>query len=89
MTETMPEKRLTGYARASIYGQTLDAQSHQLRAAGCSRRNIYCENMTVREPTSASLSACSTTSLPVRGDGDAHRPADAQHFDLFGIISLS
>jgi DNA invertase Pin-like site-specific DNA recombinase len=46
MTETHPEKRLIGYARVSTYGQTLDAQLEQLRAAGCSSRNIYREKVT-------------------------------------------
>ena len=35
-----------GYARVSTYGQTLDAQLDQLRAAGCSSRNIYREKVT-------------------------------------------
>src|SRR4051812_7807163 len=46
MTETDPEKHLIGYARVSTYGQTLDAQLDQLRAAGCSSRNIYREKVT-------------------------------------------
>jgi DNA invertase Pin-like site-specific DNA recombinase len=46
MTGTHPEKRLIGYARVSTYGQTLDAQLDQLRAAGCSSRNIYREKVT-------------------------------------------
>jgi DNA invertase Pin-like site-specific DNA recombinase len=46
MTETHPEKRLIGYARVSTYGQTLDSQLEQLRAAGCSSRNIYREKVT-------------------------------------------
>jgi DNA invertase Pin-like site-specific DNA recombinase len=46
MTETHPEKRLIGYARVSTYEQTLDSQLEQLRAAGCSSRNIYREKVT-------------------------------------------
>jgi DNA invertase Pin-like site-specific DNA recombinase len=46
MNETYPEERLIGYARVSTYGQTLDSQPAQLRAAGCSSRNIYREKVT-------------------------------------------
>jgi DNA invertase Pin-like site-specific DNA recombinase len=46
MVETRPEKRLIGYARVSTYGRTFDAQLDQLRAAGCSSRNIYREKVT-------------------------------------------
>ena len=44
MVETHPV--LIGYARVSTYGQTLDSQLEQLRAAGCGGRNIYREKVT-------------------------------------------
>ena len=44
MVETHPENRRIGYARVSTYGQTLDAQLEQLRAADCSK--IYREKVT-------------------------------------------
>jgi DNA invertase Pin-like site-specific DNA recombinase len=46
MTETHSEKHLVGYARVSTYGQTFDSQLDQLRAAGCTGRNIYREKVT-------------------------------------------
>src|SRR5207237_802101 len=46
MAETHLEKRLIGYTRVSTYGQTLDSQLEQLRAAGCGSRNIYREKVT-------------------------------------------
>ena len=45
MTESHSEKRLIGYARVSTYGQTLDSQLEQLRAAGCTAK-IYREKVT-------------------------------------------
>ncbi|MBV9203270.1 MAG: recombinase family protein [Alphaproteobacteria bacterium] len=50
MTETYSQKRLIGYARVSTYGQTLDSQLEQLRAAGCGSRNIYREKATGARP---------------------------------------
>jgi len=44
MTESHPQNRILGYARVSTYGQTLDAQLEQLRAAGCAR--VYREKAT-------------------------------------------
>src|SRR5690348_15948833 len=48
MTEKNPEFRRLGYARVSTYGQTLDAQLEQLKAAGCSR--IYRERVSGARP---------------------------------------
>ena len=44
MFENHPPKRPIGYARVSTYGQTLDAQLDQLRAAGC--KPIFREKVT-------------------------------------------
>jgi hypothetical protein len=54
MTETIPEKRLIGYARVITYGQTLDSQLEQFRGVGWSSRNIYREKVTgARRPARA------------------------------------
>src|SRR5215831_3789259 len=55
MAQTNPEKRLIGYARLSTYGQTLDSQLEQLRAAGCSSRNIYREKAAGARPVRREL----------------------------------
>src|SRR3954466_12396225 len=57
MAGTDPENRLIGYARVSTYGQTLDTQLDQLRAAGCSNRNIYREKATGARGSSPSAGA--------------------------------
>lgn len=44
MTETKPQNRLIGYARVSTFGQPLDAQLEELRAAGCVK--VYREKVT-------------------------------------------
>jgi DNA invertase Pin-like site-specific DNA recombinase len=48
MTETQPQKRRLGCARASTVGQTLDSQLEQLRAAGCTQ--IFREIATGAKP---------------------------------------
>ena len=63
MTETKPQNRSFGYARVSTYGQTLDSQLEQLRAAGCGSRNIYREKVTGAR-TGASLTGCSPSWPP-------------------------
>ena len=57
MTERNPQNRSLGYARVSTYGQTLDAQLEQLRAAGCT--TIYRDKV-----TGASFSNCLRASRP-------------------------
>src|SRR3974390_2046676 len=42
--QPLPETRRLGYARVSTYGQTLDSQLEQLRAAGCTTK-IYREKV--------------------------------------------
>src|ERR671912_503314 len=87
MTEIDPENHLIGYARVSTYGQTLDAQLDQLRAAGCSSRNIYREKV-----TGARADRCELLRMP-----DCLAPNDVvmvtridrlarSTFDLFGIV---
>jgi DNA invertase Pin-like site-specific DNA recombinase len=87
MVETYPEKRLVGYARVSTYGQTLDSQLDQLRAAGCSGRNIYREKVTGARPDRRELNRMLGKLAP--GDVVTVTRIDRlarSTFDLFGIV---
>src|SRR5437762_13897120 len=87
MVETHPDKRLIGYARVSTYGQTLDSQLEQLRAAGCSSRNIYREKVTGARADRRELNRMLGKLAPgdvvtVTRIGRLARST----FDLFGIV---
>jgi DNA invertase Pin-like site-specific DNA recombinase len=87
MIETHPEKHLIGYARVSTYGQTLDVQLDQLRAAGCSSRNIYREKVTGARPDRREL----LRMLGRLGPGDVVTVTRIDRlarstFDLFEIV---
>ena len=87
MTGTDPENRLIGYARISTYGQTLDAQLDQLRAAGCSSRNIYREKVTGARADRRELLRMLDRLTP--GDVVTVTRIDRlarSTFDLFGIV---
>jgi DNA invertase Pin-like site-specific DNA recombinase len=87
MTETHPEKRLIGYARASAYGQTIDSQLEQLRAAGCSGRNIHREKVTGVRPDRRELLRMLNRLAP--GDVVTVTRIDRlarSTLDLFGIV---
>jgi DNA invertase Pin-like site-specific DNA recombinase len=87
MVESHLEKRLIGYTRVSTYGQTLDSQLEQLRAAGCGSRNIYREKVTGARADRRELNrmlgklAPSDVVTVTRIDRLARNS-----FDLFGII---
>jgi DNA invertase Pin-like site-specific DNA recombinase len=87
MVETHFEKRPVGYARVSTYGQTLDSQLEQLRAAGCSSRNIYREKVTGARADRRELNRM----LGKLGPGDVVTVTRIDRlarstFDLFGIV---
>ena len=87
MTETDIEKHLIGYARVSTYGQTLDSQLDQLRAAGCSSRNIYREKVTGARADRRELLRMLDRLAP--GDVVMVTRIDRlarSTFDLFGIV---
>jgi len=90
MVQTHPEKRLIGYARVSTYGQTLDSQLDQLRAAGCSSRNIYREKVTGAHSDRRQLLRMLGKLAP--GDVVTVTRIDRlarSTFDLFGIVKLA
>ena len=62
MTEKDPPSELIGYARVSTYGQTLDAQLGQLKAAGCAR--IFREKVTGARADRKDFLRCSSSSPP-------------------------
>src|ERR1700736_1439990 len=85
MTGTQPQNRLIGYAGVSIYGQTLDAQLEQLRAAGCTK--IYREKVTGARADRRELLKL----LEVLESGDVVTVTRIDclarsTFDLFGIV---
>ena len=85
MTETHPENRRLGYARVSTYGQTLDAQLEQLRAANCSK--IYREKVTGARADRRELLRMLAALVP----GDVVTvtridPLARSTFDLFAIV---
>jgi DNA invertase Pin-like site-specific DNA recombinase len=87
MTGTHPEKRLIGYARVSTVGQTLDSQLEQLRAAGCTSRNIYREKVTGARPDRRELNRMLGKLAP--GDVVTVTRIDRlarSTFDLFAIV---
>ena len=85
MTETHPQNRRLGYARVSTYGQTLDAQLEQLRAADCSK--IYREKVTGAHSDRRELLKLLAALAP--GDVVTVTRIDRlarSTFDLFGIV---
>ena len=87
MTETHLDNRPIGYARVSTYGQTLDSQLEQLRAAGCTTRNIYREKVTGARPDRRELNRMLGKLAP--GEVVTVTRIDRlarSTFDLFGIV---
>jgi DNA invertase Pin-like site-specific DNA recombinase len=82
-----PKNALSAYARVSTYGQTLDTQLEQLRAAGCSSRNIYREKVTGARADRRELLRMLDRLAP--GDVVMVTRIDRlarSTFDLFGIV---
>jgi DNA invertase Pin-like site-specific DNA recombinase len=84
--EPPPENRRLGYARVSTYGQTLDSQLEQLRAAGCTTK-IYREKVTGAHSDRRQLLKMLKALAP--GDVVAVTRIDRlarSTFDLFAIV---
>src|SRR3954471_18239989 len=87
MIESHSEKHLIDYARVSTYGQTLDTQLEQLRAAGCSSRNIYREKVTGARADGRELLRMLDRLTPGDVVTVTHIDQLARStFDLFGIV---
>jgi DNA invertase Pin-like site-specific DNA recombinase len=95
MAETHSPKRFPGsspgqaigYARVSTYGQTLDSQIEQLRAAGCTGQNIYREKVAGAHADRRELLRMLRRLAP--GDVVTVTRIDRlarSTFDLFGIV---
>src|SRR5271169_5826397 len=82
MTGTHPQNRRLGYSRVSTYGQTLDTQLEQLRAADCSK--IYREKVTGARADRRELLKLLAALAP--GDVVTVTRIDRSTFDLFAIV---
>ena len=85
MTESPVQNRAIGYARVSTYGQTLDAQLEQLKAAGCV--SIYREKATGAQAERRELQRMLKAVAP--GDVVTVTRIDRlarSTFDLFSIV---
>jgi DNA invertase Pin-like site-specific DNA recombinase len=85
MTQTDPQNRRLGYARVSTYGQTLDAQLAELKAAGCLK--VYREKVSGARADRRELLKLLKTVAP--GDVVTVTRIDRlarSTFDLFAIV---
>ena len=85
MAESHPQNRIIGYARVSTYGQTLDAQLEQLKAAGCVK--VYREKATGAQVERRELQRMLKATIP--GDVVTVTRIDRlarSTFDLFSIV---
>ena len=85
MTESHTQNRPIGYARVSTYGQTLDTQLEQLKAAGCAK--VYREKATGAQVERRELQRMLKAMTP--GDVVTVTRIDRlarSTFDLFSIV---